>query len=323
MKNKLVVCLFIFSSLFFVQSLSAKRSSEHEDHAYVKPLPGNAIYYQEISGLDEYRLAMSGVEEKEIATQIPLEGKITKTVYEGKKDNSSFQIYKHIKKYFSENGFELIFEIKKEQCKNRFSNAIYELNPFRHDNNFSVSIPLKQGSPDSMYYLVWKGNKPSGLVYINCFIIAGWSKSPYYRIDVIEVASEASENAPARNSQSRSISSNVPENIPGNIPEFEIKLGASLMAEHQKTGIDPNAADDSSNKIEQPAADTALKAAPQKLVKVPSVTGKLRLPGKKTLENLGFKVKLVGKKVGKISKQSPAGGTDLKPGSVVTLTIGK
>jgi beta-lactam-binding protein with PASTA domain len=38
---------------------------------------------------------------------------------------------------------------------------------------------------------------------------------------------------------------------------------------------------------------------------------------------MGFKVKLVGKKIGKIRKQKPVAGTRLVPGATVTLTVGK
>ena len=473
MRERFSACFFTIVALFLVQSVFA---DDFKDHSLVKPLGGSNISAQEISRLDEYKLALSGVEEKKIATQKLLQGKVTKTVYQATEENSVFEIHNYLKDYFASNGFELIFEIGKEQCNNSFSDKIYNLNPFRSDPNYSVSIPLKNGHTNSLRYLVWKAKKAAGVVYINCFITSGWAKFPSYRIDVIEVASEApaevsdnvkseiatngksvsyaikfaegeaslsessisalkpyaellasssslrlfvvdhcseldsaDENQKLSQQRAEAVVKNLIENynisadrlqafgagqfcpvsknngagrsentriefvenltkpqtqssvgskpgfvvpnkppmlgnpgnkpglVPPNMPSMPGDLGnkpGSVVPTRppmpgnlgNKPGfVPPNMPSMPGNLGNKPslAFPQMAKPEPKKLMRVPSVIGKLRLVGKNTLEKLGFKVKLVGKKVGKVTKQSPSGNSEVDPGAVITLTIGK
>ena len=51
--------------------------------------------------------------------------------------------------------------------------------------------------------------------------------------------------------------------------------------------------------------------------------GKLKINAEKILKQQGFKVSLHGKKVGRVTAQSPAADSLVASGSKVTITIGK
>jgi outer membrane protein OmpA-like peptidoglycan-associated protein len=459
MKNKhLLFAVFIFfCSLTFVFA-----KDEHKDHPLVKPIENSEIQHQEISKIDEYNLALSAIEEKEIKNQKTVIGKISKTTYRASEQTSPFEIYHYLKNYFTKNGFEIVIELKKDETGNRFNRELYNLNPYRINTNYYTSIILTEGKVNCQYYLLFTGQKPSGKVYISAWITGGYEKSQFYRIDVIEVKSEEeaftkpkdlqkglkekgkvvdyavkfaprtaelqkssikalggiaellkenpnlkllitahcteldtleanqslSENraneivkalannynvsasrltakgigqlcplaaktsnqntrvefvenwaksAPDKQvlkpegpqSRSRSVSRSLPSSltseVPSSVPDFNIKHSATIAAQQQKEGT-TNEADP---RPDTPVVENAVNTEPQPkpasepLVSVPSVTGKLKLFAKNKLTKMGLKVKLIGKKVGKVSKQSPKANTKVKQGSTVTLTIGK
>lgn len=61
----------------------------------------------------------------------------------------------------------------------------------------------------------------------------------------------------------------------------------------------------------------------ENLVPVPKVTGMLLTPGMNILASQGFKIYRLGQTAGMIQKQDPAPNVRVKPGSVVTITVGK
>lgn len=125
---------------------------------------------------------------------------------------------------------------------------------------------------------------------------------------------------PANKPQSRSMTTNLPDNVPA----FDIKHDAALAVQAQKEGKPIDIGPQTLPIVEENApVNSVVAPKPEPLVSVPSVTGKMRLMAKNTLSKMGFKVKLIGKKVGKVSKQSPAANSKVKFGSTVTLTIGK
>lgn len=142
----------------------------------------------------------------------------------------------------------------------------------------------------------------------------------------------------------------VTVNASGTIPEFNIKLPASLAADMNK-----------SRKSSPVSVVTMQKPAPQKsvpkhttivlttvLVKphtiqskpevkpqenvipapdkefaiVPSVIGKRKINAQNILKRLGFKVRVTGKKIGKVIAQSPKSNRRVKYGSSILLKIG-
>jgi OmpA-OmpF porin, OOP family len=102
------------------------------------------------------------------------------------------------------------------------------------------------------------------------------------------------------------------------VPSFDIKQDAAL-AGHGQTDQTPNA--------EPPAAAQTAKpdepAAPPKLVLVPTVIGKFKINAERILKQQGFKVILRGKRVGRVTSQSPNADARVALGSNVTITIGK
>jgi beta-lactam-binding protein with PASTA domain len=71
---------------------------------------------------------------------------------------------------------------------------------------------------------------------------------------------------------------------------------------------------------------SAAKASPrpeENLIPVPKVTGMLLTPGMNILASQGFKINRLGQTMGIIQKQDPAPNTRVKPGSIVTITVGK
>jgi outer membrane protein OmpA-like peptidoglycan-associated protein len=74
------------------------------------------------------------------------------------------------------------------------------------------------------------------------------------------------------------------------------------------------------------ASISAAKASPrpeENLIPVPKVTGMLLTPGMNILASQGFKINRLGQTMGIIQKQDPAPNTRVKPGSIVTITVGK
>jgi hypothetical protein len=129
-------------------------------------------------------------------------------------------------------------------------------------------------------------------------------------------------NVPSRNdgkTRSKDPSTMVP--MPADIPDFQIKHEASLVADAQNHGTPmPNV-----GHMGDYTPD--LKDSPEpKLeptVKVPNVEGLGQMKATKILKKNGLGFKTKGKKVGKVSKQSPKAGTRVKINSIITLTIGK
>jgi hypothetical protein len=105
--------------------------------------------------------------------------------------------------------------------------------------------------------------------------------------------------------------------LPG-VPDFDIKQDAALAA-HGQAGPTPGAEPQAA----APEAKPAEPAAPPKLVPVPAVIGKFKINAEKILKQQGFKVSLHGKKVGRVTAQSPNANARVAPGSEVTITIGK
>lgn len=99
------------------------------------------------------------------------------------------------------------------------------------------------------------------------------------------------------------------------VPDFDIKHEAALATQGQ-TSEAPAAAQPS-----KPSAASAPK--PPKLIPVPSVIGKFKIFAEKDLKKHGFRVAVRGKKMGKVTAQSPGANTRVAPGTQVTITIGR
>jgi OOP family OmpA-OmpF porin len=428
-----------------------------KNHPLVTPLEGSEIYHQQKTNFGEYKLALGVVKDKKISKTTPLVGKLTMTTYEGKEENSTFEIYMLMKERLLANNFEILFECSKSDCKNKFSGYLYKLNPYQIDRNYGQSIPLTNGNSDFEYYLAAKTNYQGKPTYLTLFATHGWGKKPLYRIDVIEekslsgattpkssqmlsdlekyaklsdlnvefapkkaeikdlpekymtelkklldensninllVVSHCSEfdnyeqnhelsvnraqalvdkmankygisktrikavgageisplsgknkklntrieivkstGALAKTSKlvkSKSTSSKKSElpdlkeptrpNLPDYVPEFEIIHSASLAAQAQKEGKEVNIipeGPDHTATIQEPE--------PRKpdMVTVPNVIGKFKIKAKNILQKSGFALRISGKKIGKVTKQSLKPGSKVIKGSLIKLTIGK
>lgn len=99
-------------------------------------------------------------------------------------------------------------------------------------------------------------------------------------------------------------------------PDFELKQEAAPAAQGQAETTPP-AAETTATPPAKPAPPK-----PPKLVPVPSVVGNLKVFAGKALEQQGFRVKVRGKKLGRVSAQSPAGNSKVAPGTLITITIG-
>lgn len=103
----------------------------------------------------------------------------------------------------------------------------------------------------------------------------------------------------------------------GGVPDFDIKEQAILAAHGQADNVVNTSSD---NEKPSQMIDEHIK---EKYVAVPSVEGKWKISAKRILKKNGFEVKIVGKKIGRVKKQNPKGGTKAIFGSTVTITIGK
>ena len=101
-----------------------------------------------------------------------------------------------------------------------------------------------------------------------------------------------------------------------NLPDFEIKQEA-VQGAHGQTS--------EAQTVTPPSrpVEAVPQQKPQKLIPVPSVIGKFKISAEKALKQGGFKVVVRGKKIGKVSAQSPDADTRVAPGTQVTITIGK
>jgi len=137
----------------------------------------------------------------------------------------------------------------------------------------------------------------------------------------------------------------------GTIPGFDIKLPASLTANMNKsrksspvsvvTKQEPVPPQSISGKtkitlttvlVKQNTVHSKPEVKPQveitsspdkDFIIVPSVIGKRKINAKNILKRLGFRVRVTGKKIGKVISQSPKSNSRVKPGSGVLLKIGK
>ncbi|MGM0598718.1 MAG: OmpA family protein, partial [Candidatus Rifleibacteriota bacterium] len=169
-----------FSFLIFAATVFA--GNEFKNHPLVEPLEGSVIRHQQNTNFGEYKLALGVVKEKKIEKVEDFVGKLCMTTYRGTKENSTFEIFTLMKDKWVNDGFKVLFECKKDECKDDFAGRLYRLNPYQIDRNFGQSIPLTKGKREFSYYLAaQKGN-----VYVSLFATHGWEKVPLYRIDVIE-----------------------------------------------------------------------------------------------------------------------------------------
>ncbi|MGM0600937.1 MAG: hypothetical protein ACQETH_14095, partial [Candidatus Rifleibacteriota bacterium] len=190
MNSKFFKLMLVFSFLIFAATVFA--GNEFKNHPLVEPLEGSVIRHQQNTNFGEYKLTLSIVKEKKIEKVEDFVGKLCMTTYEGTKENSPFEIFTLMKDKWVNDGFKVLFECKKDECKDDFAGRLYRLNPYQIDRNYGQSIPLCQGKREFTYYLAaQKGN-----VYVSLFTTHGWGKEPLYRIDVIEPKSLKSIKPP-------------------------------------------------------------------------------------------------------------------------------
>ena len=132
------------------------------------------------------------------------------------------------------------------------------------------------------------------------------------RVELVRIASptEAVASEPADEARA--------DEAPAGTSAAEATQAAGAQAAEAAARIG-QAARDASERV----SSATEQAEPEpRLIPVPRVVGKWRRGAVTELEAAGFRVNVTGRNVGRVSRQSPAGGTGAEPGSTVNITIG-
>lgn len=398
------------------------------------PVEGSEAVHAEAADFGRYRFAAGPEVKDAIGKVTPVEGKVSTALYKAP-GKTSFAVSSVYRKYFKENGYELLYSCEAKACGGRFKDAWYALNPFQDDYGWNNSAPLTKGGPDSQFYLAARKKSAAGDIYASVYTNSGWWSYPVYRVDVARPAPLGSGIVPAARigevmkadgrlafygilfdsglSVIKAESGPVLEQLAAYLKgaagetfyvvghtddegglEANMKLSgeraeavlkdlagrgvaAQMLSAHGAGPLAPvasnypaegralnrrvelvrrlpagarppaaaaqqqaaQAAQQQAQAAQQQAAQAvqaaqqqaaeaaaAAKEAPkpqEALVPVPKVTGLLLTPGMNILVSQGFKINRLGKTAGIIQQQDPAPNARVKPGSTITITVGK
>ena len=179
-----ILRLWVLIFLFCVPSLY---SLEAYDHPGIGRYEDSSILHQESGNFERYRLGLAAAQDGKVSETLTVEGKVTKTLYSGPEDASSFEIIRAYEKLVRSRDFEILFSCEQSACGGQFLEAFYALAPFASDPGWNNSAPITQGNAESSYVLVAKSQSEEMTTYVSIIVSQGWWSYPVYKLDVVEV----------------------------------------------------------------------------------------------------------------------------------------
>lgn len=164
------------------QRITVESSGSETDHELIGRFNRSRIVHQEISSFGEYEMATS---EDETQT---IEGEVWMTLYNAPNDSSTFSVYATYLSFLQEEGFEILVSYKPRECPSGLLEEVYFRAPFADHGNYGHPAPFTNGNgAHSAYIAARRGDS----LYVSIAIAAGWASYPQYKLDVVEVRSNA------------------------------------------------------------------------------------------------------------------------------------
>lgn len=160
-------------------------AEEAADHPLVGRLDGSAIQHQEISRFGEYTIAAG--DDRTITVQ----GEIWMTLYEAPRDSSTFSVFSTYLSFLQAEGYEILIANRPGESSRAEVAEAYDRSPFADHGNYNHPAPFTQASGDAAAYISARRVDGSGAVYVSIAIAAGWYAYPQYKLDVVEVGTDA------------------------------------------------------------------------------------------------------------------------------------
>lgn len=179
MSKKLILFLatmfFVFAGADSTVARSEADEEGSEDHPMISRFEGSHIVAYEKYDYD--RLNMATEMEDGEAQETVFEGEVTRIVYKGPDERSSFEIYRNFEIALKDSGFEILYNCLEDHKK------CMELAPFQIDG---LKYGEKAGMGKDARYLFAKLPDSSGDIYVSVHTAIAGGQTPYTLLQVVE-----------------------------------------------------------------------------------------------------------------------------------------
>ena len=171
----------LFASIFLFHTHSALAQYEKvKDHPALTRYKGSHVRHYDVKQFDEYYILLGpirGSTDKDIesAKSKRLEGKVTRFVYEGPKERSSFEVYKNYEIALKNAGYKFLFQGKGKE--------IYGVYQFLEKKNKDHLGGWDE--PDKGWYYL-SASSPDEKIYISIYVWSLSSCGPRAAVSIIE-----------------------------------------------------------------------------------------------------------------------------------------
>jgi len=172
--------IFFISIILFISDFAFAQYENVKDHPALSRYKGSEVRYYDVKQFDEYYILLGpikGSSDKDIesAKSKRLEGKITRFVYEGPKDGSSFEVFKNYEIALRNAGYKILFQGKGRE--------IYGVYVFLEKKNKDYLGGWDD--PDKGWYYL-SAVSPDEKIYISIYVWLSSSYGPRAAISIIE-----------------------------------------------------------------------------------------------------------------------------------------
>lgn len=175
MKKSFTFLIIILSCL---NVFSQNDVSGSKDHPAISRFKGSWIRYYEFDKFNQYNLRITSIKkgEENTARNLPLEGAVTRIVYQCPKTVSAFEVYKSYESALKTQGFETIFSCETANCGAAFGSS------YPNDN----APHIRSYSQDQRYFAGKRKESDSTELYVAVYSVFT-QDGPVVRLDVIEI----------------------------------------------------------------------------------------------------------------------------------------
>uniref|UniRef100_A0A7C2P3T0 OmpA-like domain-containing protein n=1 Tax=candidate division WOR-3 bacterium TaxID=2052148 RepID=A0A7C2P3T0_UNCW3 len=172
--------IFFISIILFISDFAFAQYENVKDHPALSRYRGSQIVHYDFKQFDEYYILLGpirGSSDKDIegAECKRLEGKVTRFLYEGPKDRSSFEVFKNYEIALKNAGYKILFQGKGRE-------EIYGVYVFLEKKNKDHLGGW--GDPDKGWYYL-SASSPDEKIYISIFVLTS-SNGPRAAVSIIE-----------------------------------------------------------------------------------------------------------------------------------------
>lgn len=171
----LTVLIFVFAGAASTVARSGADEEGSEDHPMISRYEGSHIVAYEKYAYDRLNMA-TGMEDGE-AQETAVEGEVTRIVYKGPEERSSFEIYRNYEMALEDSGFEILYNCLEDHKK------CMELAPFQIDG---LKYGEKAGMGKDARYIFAKLADSNGDIYVSVHTAIAGGQTPYTLLQVVE-----------------------------------------------------------------------------------------------------------------------------------------